>query len=64
METKRNNALWAASLMVIGVATLLLFGFRLAGITLPDPVVRVVGAAELVALPVLAFTTVRKLRKR
>lgn len=64
METKRNKALWAASLMVIGAATLLLFGFKLAGIPLPDPAVRVLGVMELAALPVLMFTTVQKLRKR
>lgn len=56
MSARNNNRLWAASLIVIGVATVLL----LAG-SVPDLALRMLGIVELIALPVLAFTTVRKL---
>lgn len=61
-KLKRNNILWGVSLMVIGAATLLLIGSRVAGVTLPDLAVRGLGVIELAALPVLAYTTVRKLK--
>lgn len=64
MEARRNKTLWAASLIVIGVASLFLFGTRLAGIALPDAAVRVLGILDLAALAVLGFTTVRGRMKR
>lgn len=64
METKRNNILWAVSLIVIGVASLLLFGTQTAGAGLPDAVTRLLGVLDLAALAVLGFTSVRKLRNR
>lgn len=64
MNPKTNNILWGVSLMVIGAATLLLIGSRMAGVELPDLAVRVLGVIELAALPVLAYTTVRKLKRK
>lgn len=64
METRRNKALWAVSLIVIGVTSLVLFGTKLAGTAMPDAAVRVLGILDLAALPVLGFTTVRKIRER
>lgn len=64
MSAKNNNRLWAVSLIAIGVAALLLLGMRLAAGSVPDLALRVLGAIELLALPVLAFTTVRKLTRK
>lgn len=61
MKTGSNNVLWAVSLIVLGAAAVQ-FGLRLAGVPLPDALARPLGIVCLAALPVLAFTTVRKLR--
>lgn len=62
MKTGSNNVLWAVSLIVLGAAAAVQFGLRLAGVPLPDALARLLGIVCLAALPVLAFTTVRKLR--
>ncbi len=59
-----SNRLWAWSLIVIGIATVLLVGLPAVGIALPDSAVRILGVIEIVALPVLVMSTVWKLRKK
>ena len=61
---KLLNLLWGLSLAVIGVGTLVLSVSSLAGFALPDAAVRLIGILNLIALPVMAFATVKKLRKR
>ena len=62
---KRNNLLWSLSLLVIGIATVILAGSNIIGIELPDIAVRIIGVIDLIALPVLAYTTVfGPIRKR
>lgn len=56
MKLKR---IWAASLIVLELAVVLLGLFRLLWAGVPDAVVRTLGAVMLAALPVFAFTTVR-----
>lgn len=63
MNTDRINRIWGVSLMVIGLAALVLVGSGILGIGLPDWLARVLGAAELLALPVLVYSTVKMLRK-
>lgn len=60
---KRNNLLWSMSLMVIGIATVILAGSNIIGIELPDIAVRIIGVIDLIAFPVLAYTTVKKIKK-
>ncbi len=57
------DMLWCFSLMIIGIATIILAGSNIIGIELPDLAVRIVGIVELIALPVLACSTVKKLKK-
>ena len=64
VEVKKINMMWGISLLVIGVATMILMGARIAGIELPDIVVVMIGIAELIALSVLAFSTVKKMANR
>lgn len=59
---KSNDILWAVSLLVIGLATVILAVTQIAGAELPDTVRRILGIIDLLALPVLAFTTVRKVK--
>lgn len=60
---KTNNLVWSISLIVIGIATLILAGASIVGIDLPDVAVRILGIADLVALPILAYSTIRKIKK-
>ena len=62
MEMKKINIMWSISLIVIGIATIILAGSNLMGVDLPDIAVRICGITDLAALPVLAFTTVKKLK--
>lgn len=61
---KSNNSIWAISLLVIGVATIILAGARLSGVELSAAATRILGVIDLIALPVLAFTTVRRIKYR
>lgn len=60
---KRNDLLWSISLLVIGLATIILTGLNIIGIDVPDIVVRIIGVIDLLTLPVLAYTTVKKFKK-
>ena len=60
----RQDRLWALSLIVIGVLAAILVGLPAVGVSLPDIVTRILGVLLLVAVPVLAFTTVRKFGKK
>ena len=59
----RNDLLWSISLLIIGIATIILIGLNIIGIDVPDIVVRIIGVIDLLALPVLAYTTVKKFKK-
>ncbi len=54
---KTNDLMWGLSLLIIGVATVILAGSNVIGIELSDAAVRIVGIVDLIALPVLAYTT-------
>lgn len=56
MKTKR---IWAVCLIVLGAAAVLLGLTRLLWAGVPDAVVRALGIAMLIALPVFAYTTVQ-----
>lgn len=63
MKTK-NDLIWGISLITIGITTLVLGGSNIIGLTLPDVVVRILGITDLIALPFLAYTTVKKAKKK
>lgn len=58
MQKKTIRKLWAGSLFIIGIASILIFGTKLVGIRLPDMMIRILGVCDLVALPILIATTV------
>lgn len=60
----KNDLIWGISLIVIGITTLVLAGSNIIGLTLPDAVVRILGIIDLIALPFLAYTTVKKAKKQ
>ena len=61
----KNDLMWCFSLLIIVAlaATIILAGSNIIGIELPDIVVRIIGIVDLIALPVLAYTTVKKIKK-
>ena len=58
------DRVWAISLMVIGICSLVISVSNVIGIELPDLLTRILGIIELVALPVLAFTSIKKVMKK
>ena len=60
---KRNDLLWSISLLVIGLAAIIFTGLNNIGIDVPDIVVIIIGVIDLLALPVLVYTTVKKFKK-
>ncbi|MBQ8263616.1 MAG: hypothetical protein IJY96_02435 [Oscillospiraceae bacterium] len=64
MDPRKLNAMWSISLMAIGIATFILVGSGIVGIDLPDIITRSLGLIDLIALPFLVFSTVKKLKGR
>lgn len=64
MESKRINRVWAISLFVAGITTLILAGSNFAGVRLPDIVLRIAGVLDLIALFTLSFFTAKKFIKK
>lgn len=60
MKDRKMTVIWGVSLMIIGVTTLFAAGANIAGIDLPDILARVIGIADLIALPVFAFASVKR----
>ena len=64
MDSKKINIMWSVSLIIIGVATIILAGANIIGIELSDITARILGVLDLVSLPVLAFSTVKKAQNK
>lgn len=60
MSGKTLDLMWSLSLTVIGVAALILAVSNIIGAELPDILTRILGIADLIALPFLIFSTVKK----
>lgn len=64
MEVKRIDRVWALSLFVAVIATMILAGSHFVGVRLPDMVVRIIGVLDLIALFTLSFLTAKKWIKK
>lgn len=64
VSSKNINLFWAISLMAIGIATFIIAVTNIIGVQLPDIVIRLLGIIELIALPVLVFTTIKKVKNK
>ena len=60
----KYDLIWSVSLIMIGIATLILSGSRIIGIELSDTVVRILGIIDLISLPFLVFTSIKKFVKK
>lgn len=63
MKKSKILQVWGISLMVISVITLVIAITRILDIAMPDTLIRVLGIIELIALPVFAFTTVKRFKE-
>lgn len=60
MSGKTLDLIWGHSLIVIGVTSLILAVSNIIGAELPDILTRILVIADLIALPFLIFSTVKK----
>ncbi len=60
---KKDDLMWSLSLLIIGIATVILAGSNVIGTELPDVAVRIIGLVDLIALPILAYSTVKRIKK-
>lgn len=60
---KTNDLIWCISLLIIGIATIILAGSNIIGVELPVVLERILGIADLIALPFLVYSTVKKAKK-
>ncbi|MDE6474983.1 MAG: hypothetical protein K2L70_07795 [Clostridia bacterium] len=58
---KAIDVLWALSLIIIGVVTIILSVASVANVTMPRALTVTFGVLEMIALAVLGFTTARKI---
>lgn len=62
MNSKSIRTMWSFSLLTIAVASVILAGSRIIEADLPDLVVRLLGIINLIALPVLIYSSIQKKR--
>ena len=60
---EKIDLIWCISLLIISVVTLTISISNIVGAELPDAVVRILGIVDILALPVLAFTSIKKFKK-
>ncbi len=63
MKNSNLNIVWCISLLIIGIATIILAGTNIIDIELSDTFTRVIGIIEIIALPVLVFTSIKKIKR-
>lgn len=59
---KKINLLWSYSLLAIGICTMISFGSNVLNIGLTDYFIRCIGIIDIIALPILAYTTMIKIK--
>ncbi|WP_050607386.1 hypothetical protein [Clostridium niameyense] len=62
MNNKRNRTTWAISLLIVGIATIIICFSSIIGIKLPDILKRGLGIILIVAIPVLAYSSIKILK--
>ena len=63
MKNSKIIIIWSISLFVISIATIILAGINVIGIELPEAIVRTIVIVEIIALPVLVFTSIKRIKK-
>lgn len=63
MKKDKIDLVWGICLIIIGLGTLIVSINNVFDLGFPDTMIRPIGIVDLITLPMLAFTTVRKLQK-
>lgn len=63
MKQRKVTKLWGISLMVISICSLILSITSMTEVELPDALKIVIGILDIIALPILVYTTVKKFRE-
>ena len=61
---KKINCAWSISLLLIGICPIIQSMSSLLNIELPSEVVVLLGVIDLLCLPVLSYTTIKKVQNR
>ncbi len=56
---KKYRIMWTASLMAISCITIIIAVCNMTSIELPDIVTRILGAVDLISIPVLIFSSIK-----
>ena len=64
MKERNISKVWSLSLLVTGILTIMLGVTGMTDTAARDTLIRVLGTAEILALPVLACTTALKIKNR
>lgn len=57
------DLIWCISLLIISAVTLTISISNIVGAELPDAVTRILGIVDILALPVLTFTSIKRFKK-
>lgn len=64
MDAKKVKIMWSISLFIIGFTTFILAGANVVELKLSDIAVRILGMMDIVALPILGFSTIKIFKNR
>lgn len=60
MDKKNTTLLWSISLLIISIVTLIWAGSNIIGIELPDIMIRILGVLDIISIPVLVYTSIKR----
>ncbi len=63
MKKNKLDLVWAACLIIIGLGSLIVSLNNVFGFDFPKTMIVPIGIVDLITLPVLAFTSVKKFQK-
>ncbi len=64
MKERNINTVWSLAMLVIGICTIMLGITGMTDSVYKDVLLRVIGVTDLLAVPVLTYATVLKIKNR
>lgn len=63
MKKDKLDLVWAVCLIIIGLGSLIVSINNVFNMDFPNTMIKPIGIVDLITLPVLAFTTVKKIQR-
>ena len=63
MKKSKLDLVWATCLIIIGLGSLIVSINNVFNMDFPNTMIKPIGIVDLITLPVLAFTTVKKIQR-